>query len=121
MLFSPRYSGVFAPGHAWRWRIVPGPKKTRAHCELDPLHPSKPSAGRAPAEYVIPWAELIRRTLGLDPEICACGSKMKVEDSVTDPEGITAMMVKMGLSATPPPLGKKATDPGELDYIFEQE
>jgi hypothetical protein len=44
----------------------------------------------------------------------------KVEDSVTDAEGITAMMVKMGLSATPCPLGKKARDPGELDYIFEQ-
>jgi len=29
------------------------------------------------------WAELITQTLGLDPEICTCGSKMKVEDSVT--------------------------------------
>jgi len=48
-----RYSGVFAPGHAWRWSLVPGPKKKRAHRDLDPPRPSKPSSGRAPAEYVI--------------------------------------------------------------------
>jgi hypothetical protein len=64
------------------------------------------------------WAELIRRTLGIDPELSTCGARMRVEESVTDAEGITAMMIKMGLSATPPPFGKKAKDPSEVDHIF---
>ena len=115
-----RYSGVFAPGHAWRWSIVPGPgKKRRAHCDDDPPPPSKPSAGRAPAEYCIPWAELLRRTMGINPEVCTCGARMQVQESVTDAEGIAEVMIKMGLAATPPPLGTKARARGELDYIFD--
>ena len=44
---------------------------------------------RAPGEYWLPWAELLRRTLGVDPEICACGARMIVDDAITDGEKIT--------------------------------
>lgn len=55
---------------------MPGPKTKRtclAHDEQGDSAPpptGKPSTGRAPAEFWIPWAELLRRTVGEDPEIC---------------------------------------------------
>ena len=117
-----RYHGVFAPGHAWRDFIVQGPKKKRmGRSELDPPKPkeSKPSSCRAVGEFWIPWADLMRKTFGTDPEICTCGGKFIVQDCVTDAEGIAAMMAKMGLSATPPPLGKAKANDGEKSYVFE--
>jgi len=48
--------------------VVPGPKTKRtcpAHDEpndSDPPPTGTPSAGCAPAEFWIPWAELLRRT-----------------------------------------------------------
>lgn len=115
-----RYGGIFAPGHAWRASVVPGSK--RRVCRDDGPPPlTTPSNGRAPAEYSIPWADLLRRTFGIRPEICDCGGKMKVLESVTTQEGITEMMVKMGLSALPPPRGRARRQRGELDYVFTDE
>jgi hypothetical protein len=65
-----------------------GPTKKRtcpAHDEpndSDPLPTGKPSAGRAPGEYWLPWAELLRKTVGVDPEICVCGARMIVDDAI---------------------------------------
>ena len=84
-----RFHGVFAPNHAWRGFVVPGPTKKRtcpAHDEpndSDPPPTGKPSTGRAPAEYWIPWAELLRKTVGVDPEVCLCGARMIVDDAIT--------------------------------------
>ena len=61
----------------------------------------------------------MRRSLGVDPELCSCGGKFVVQDCVTDAEGIAAMMAKMGLSSTPPPLGRGKANGGELNYVFE--
>jgi hypothetical protein len=44
---------------------------------------------------------------------------MVVQECVTDAAGIAAMMIKMGLSATPPPLGRQRVV-GELDYVYEE-
>jgi hypothetical protein len=65
------------------------------------------------------WAELLRRSLGVDPKICTCGGKMMVEDVVTDSVGIAKMMVELGLSATPPPLGRKRVG-NEMEYVFSE-
>ena len=115
-----RYEGLFAPGHAWRATVVPGPQVKRPPRDPDdPPPPSGPSAGRAVAERNIPWAELMRRTMGISPEICICGAKMRVEDVVTDSETICEVMVAMGLASTPPPRGRRRVETGELDYLFE--
>ena len=117
-----RYYGLFAPGHAWRDFIVPGKKRKREHCSVDlqmPATKSKSSSCRAPGDYWIPWAELMSKIFGINPLICECVAKMIVQECVTDADGIAAMMVKMGLSATPPPLGRIRVK-GELDYVFEE-
>lgn len=119
-----RYHGIFAPGHAWRARIVPGPltkSPARDDCDTDPPKPTKASSGRAAAEYVQPWAELLRRTMGVDPEICICGKKMRVVESVTDADDIAKTMIEMGLASTPPPIGPVRRAVGELDYVYGDE
>jgi len=84
-----RFHGVFAPNHAWRDFVVPGPKTKRtcpAHDEPGgsvPPPPDKPSSGRAPAEYWMPWSELLRKTVGVDPEYCVCGARMVIDDAIT--------------------------------------
>ena len=119
------YHGIFAPGHAWRARIVPGPQKKTSCLDRDhdegPPKPTKPSSGRAAAEYVIPWAELLRKSFGIYPELCVCGSKMRIIESVTDADQIAETMVVMGLASTPPPLGRARRVTGELDYVYDAE
>ena len=56
-----------------------------------------------PAEYWLPWAELLRKTVGVDPEICACGARMIVDDAVTDGEKITETLARLGIQSTGPP------------------
>lgn len=114
---------MFAPAHAWRDFIVPGPKRINIWPSADdpgdssPPPTGKPSSGRAPAEYYILWAELLRRTMGIDPEICQCGARMVVDDVITDIETITATMTRMGLSSAGPPKVSRST--GELDCIYD--
>ena len=60
----------------------------------------KPSAGRAPTEFWIPWAELLRRTVGVDPEICICGARMIVDDAITDGEKIAETLARIKLQFT---------------------
>lgn len=88
---------------------------------MDPSKPkeSMPPSCRAWGEYWIPWADLMRKTFGIDPELCSCGGKFDVQNCVTDSEGIASMMAKMGLAATPPPLGRMKMTTEDLSYVFE--
>lgn len=114
-----RYQGILAPGHTWRPFVVPGPQVKRPSRDPnDPPPSGQPSSGRAVAERYIPWAELMRMTMGVDPELCVCGARMMVEDVVTDVETIGEVLVSMGLSATPPPRGRRREVAGELDYVY---
>ncbi len=113
-----RYYGVFSPGHRWRSRIVGTSAKNRRRPH-DPPPPKCASVGRAPGEYWLPWDELLRRSIGVDPKICTCGGRMIVDDVITDAEGIAKMMAALGLSATPPPRGRRKSG-SEIQYVFEE-
>ena len=56
-----------------------------------------------------PWPELIRRTIGVDPEICVCGAKMIVDDAITEPEKITETLARLGIESTGPPKAMRST------------
>jgi hypothetical protein len=121
-----RFHGVFAPNHAWRDFVVPGPAKKQAWPahddpnESDPPPTGKPSAGRAAAEYWIPWADLLRKTVGVDPEICTCGARMVVDDAITDGEKIAEVLARLGIASTgPPSVLAQRQSTGELDYVFD--
>ena len=70
-----------------------------------------------PGGYWIPWPELLRRTIGVDPELCVCGAKMTVDDAITEPEKITETLARLGIDSTGPPKTRWST--GELDYIYD--
>ena len=74
-----------------------------------PPPPTKPSSGRAPAEYWIPWAELLYRSMGVDPEVCHCGAKMTVDDAITESENITETLARLGIESTAPPKTMRLT------------
>ena len=125
-----RYHGIFAPGHAWRDFIVPGRRRLSRQLSMETemreaqasdgeATTKKPSSGRAPAEYWMAWAEMLRRTVGVCPEACTCGAKMVVQQTVTESIPIREMMVKMGLSPMPPPRGRASVVAGEVEYVFE--
>ena len=118
-----RFHGIFAPNHAWRDFVVPGPTKKRTCPDHDepndsaPPPTGKPSTGRAPGEYWLPWAELLRKTVGVDPEICICGARMTIDDAITDGEKISEVLARFGLASTGPPKRRQST--GELDYVYD--
>jgi hypothetical protein len=118
-----RFHGVFAPNHAWRDFIVPRKKSTNVYPvhddpqATDPPPTGKPSTGRAAGEYWILWADLLRKTIGVDPEICACGARMVVDDAITEPEKISEILERLGIESTGPP--KRRQSIGELDYVYD--
>ena len=85
--------------------------------DSDPTPTGKPSTGRAPAEYWITWAELLRKTVGVDPEVCACGARMIVDDAITDGEKIAETLARLGIASTGPPQRRQSS--GELDYVYD--
>ncbi len=42
------------------------------------------------------WAELLRKTVGVDPEISICGAKMIVDDAITDGEKMAETLARLG-------------------------
>lgn len=108
---------------AWRDFVVPGPTRQRT-CPAfdepngsDPPPTGKPSTGRAPGEYWLAWAELLRKTVGVDPEICVCGARMIVDDAITDGDKIAETLARLGVASTGPPKRRQST--GELDYVYD--
>jgi len=75
-----RYHGVFAPNSPWRSKIVP---------KLPEVEKAKVSK-----IYRIPWAELLKRTFGVDGERCKnCGGKLKAI-SVVKGEALAQTLLK---------------------------
>ena len=53
----------------------------------------------------------------MDPEICICGSRMIVDDAITDGEKISEVLTRLGVVSTGPP--KKRQSTRELDYVYD--
>ena len=79
--------------------------------------PANPQQGVHQLSFWIPWAELLRRTVGVDPEICMCGARMIVDDAITDGEKIAEVLTRLGVVSTGPP--KRRQSSGELDYVYD--
>ena len=114
-----RYHGLFAPNHAWRSFAVPMPKRRNVWSDQDDKH--KPAlvapAGsvKPPPEYWIRATQLMFRSLGINPEICSCGGRMKVKGSVTDATSIAEILTRLDLVPTGPP----PKSVGELEIVYD--
>jgi hypothetical protein len=105
-LHTVRYAGVLAPARKLRSRIVPEPP-ARAD-DLDPS--SAPPPKRGGSRYR-PWAELLKRTFGVDVLECTkCKGRMKLLAVVTEPKSIERMLRHLG-EATEPPAREPARGP----------
>jgi hypothetical protein len=103
-LHTVRYSGVLSSASTWRSLVVPPP----------PLAPDGPPAIAPVADGKRPkagsrsrycrWADLLRRTFGLEPTCDICGRPMQVVALVTDPDSIARYLTHLGEPTEPPPL-----------------
>jgi hypothetical protein len=73
---------------------------------------------RAGADYaiILPlYKSKNKKTVGVDPEICACGARIIVDDAITDGEKITETLARLGIVSTGLPKMRQST--GELDCV----
>jgi hypothetical protein len=109
-----RYAGVLSSASKWRPLIVPKPASVAASDARE----SRPSADEAAdreqntaSSRYRPWAELLRRTLGLELELCpSCGGRMRLLALVTDPKSV-ARFLRHLREPIEPPARSPARDP----------
>ena len=90
-----RYAGALAPASPLRSRIAP-PEPPEETAEPEP------NPKRAGSHYR-PWAELLRRTFGIDVLHCEkCNGRLKLMAMVTDPKSIARYLGALGEPTEPP-------------------
>ena len=100
-----RYSGVLAAASKWRPFIVPKPAPTGA---TDPASTGDQQSCGPPPECVDgsryrPWAELLKRTFGIDVETCPrCGGRMRLLAVITDLASAARFLRHQGEPTEPP-------------------
>ena len=86
-----KYAGVLAPASSWRVRIGPRPKRTEG------IEATRQEGKPKRAKGYRPWAELLRRTFGVDVLECTkCKGRMKLIAMVTDPKSIARYLAALG-------------------------
>jgi hypothetical protein len=107
-----RYAGVLSSHAKWRPLVVPKPASDAAG---DATRRDRASDTDAPkpagASHYRPWAELLRRTFGIDVETChRCGGRMRLLALVTERNNVARFLRHLG-EPTEPPLRAPARDP----------
>jgi len=109
-----RYAGVLAGASKWRTLIVPRPAPAPADQPGAPERcpPSnQPDPGARPRSNYRPWAELLRRTFGIDIDTCPrCGARMRLIALITEPPEVARFLRHLG-EPTEPPSRAPARDP----------
>ncbi len=114
-----RYAGVLAPAATVRPKVIPPPPHDLPEDGLEPAAAPSPNDGHR-CRYR-PWAELLRRTFGVDVEVCpACGSRMKLLTLVRDPEGIARFLTALGLPTTAPALAPARAPPYWQSHVLRR-
>jgi hypothetical protein len=111
-----RYHGVFAPGATWRQAItaqaVP-PEGTPRPL----LQPSRPGTHRPRR---LAWADLLRRTFGLEVLVCAtCGTRRSITALIQSPAVARTILTYLGLPSEPPCVAR-ARPPPELELDWDE-
>jgi hypothetical protein len=94
-----KYSGVLASASPWRSRIGPRPETTAAAATTTNTHaPTRTPAStlRHTSRYR-PWAELLKRTFGIDVLQCpSCKGRMKLVAMLTEPKSVLRYLASVG-------------------------
>lgn len=123
------YAGVLSAHASDRSRVVPAGRADPDGCDCsteraqrapDPVVADEISMGTALPESPqrrgqrLLWAELLRRTFGLDVLQCMCGGRMRLLCCVTDPDALIAIARSLGRT-TPLP----RPPPRQLEWFAE--
>ena len=116
-----RFFGVLAPNARLRARVVPATQpnlerpQEQAPAPTSPPHPSQVDL-TPPATSRIPWAELLKRTWGVDLLTCSnCGGKRRVLACVFSSVATAEILIHLGLPAHPLSL-PSARDPPQHQF-----
>ncbi len=110
-----RFHGVFAPNSKLRATVVPTPPPAPLPAQSPaPAHPAPPSR---PPRQRLPWAELLRRTFGVDVLTChACGSPRRVLAFISSLPTVRRILQHLELPCGTPPL-PSPTGPPQLSFV----
>jgi hypothetical protein len=90
-LHTVKYAGVLAPASTWRSRIAP----KRAPAEVD--EPTKEGQPPKRSDNYRPWAELLKRTFGVDVLQCPkCKGPMRLIAMLTEPKRVARYLAGIG-------------------------
>jgi ribosomal protein S27E len=107
-----RYYGVFSGSSKLRPRL-PLPKELEAKIKASKENDQEPitSEDLPPRTYRVPWAQLMRRVIGVDPLICKCGAALTVIAFLSDPKVVLKILehLKIPTSVHPEPLPTRLT------------
>ena len=111
------YHGVLAPRAAWRSLVVQFGTAGSPHAAADPepAADGHPEAADCRHRRNYPWAELKRRSLGLDVLACPrCGGRLTLIALIEDPAVIQRILRHFGLPTEMPEACPARAPPGNL-------
>jgi hypothetical protein len=103
------YHGVLAARAKWRPRVVAYRPADDPNALVDPT--------RAPRNR--PWADLMRRSFGLDVLACpCCGGRLRLIATILDPRVVRRILDHLGLRADPVQIEPARASPDPVDAHF---
>ncbi|SMF82370.1 transposase, partial [Pseudobacteriovorax antillogorgiicola] len=115
------YYGCLSSHSKLRPKIV-GSSVVGSTVQDDPLKEGRNSDGvkveseDGLAPRYIPWAELLKRTFGIDLTVCpCCGGSVRVIAAIMEANAINKILDHVGLGADPPQIGMKI----DKEYVYE--
>ena len=81
-----------------------------------PCIPPAPAQPKAARQDRLPWAELLRRTFGVDVLTCSkCGGRRRIIAYITEPPVVRAILDHLGLPSRALPIAP-ARDPPQASF-----
>jgi hypothetical protein len=116
------YYGVLAPRAPWRAALVPATSPTVAVSDGDLSAQADRETQRAgPSRGSYQWAELMRRTFGLDVLACArCGGRLRLVALIDHASVVQRILRRLGLPTELPEPQPARAPPRPLDTTDDQ-
>ena len=117
------YYGVLAPRAAWRAALVPATSPGVETSQLEPSVEADEDASRAKASRAgaYQWADLMRRTFGLDVLACPrCGGRLRLVAVIAQASMVQRILRHVGLPTELPEPRPARAPPRRLETLEDQ-
>ncbi len=120
------YFGVFASHSARRGRLVKPVEEKNPSGPMpcgdeylpaagDPLEGDEICPDTEPTGSYIPWAQLMKKSFGIEVDHCRCGGTLRVVDYVTEPARISRVLDGLGIGHQTPVVARARPGPDGAD------